>query len=382
MMWTKQNIFEPSGCLSREAFEAFRKDELSPDVKAAANEHFASCPFCADALEGFESIVPEQEMAKVMANTDILFKEKLLLQDKRATGKRILWISFSAAATILLLLGLFILFRNNHPQTQLAQNFVPSINTVTPSEIPKLNKIEPKTSTPPIITKNKIQVDKKNTGSSIASGQSSKPLPNSEVTSTEQTETKSLVEGETQKKDVYATAGQPVAIADTSSVEQVKLTMKSIAYNVSEESNSKRELAAPPAAYSARRSASHKKEGIALANHEALEKKDAATEQDRVFVVVEEPATFQGGNINKFREYVVSQFKYSEGVDTSGKVIVQFVINTKGKVTDIKILRGLDPDIDNEIIRILKNSPLWVPGKQAGKPVKQQFVLQINFSKK
>jgi len=98
MMWTKQNIFEPSGCLSREAFEAFRKDELSPDVKAAANEHFASCPFCADALEGFESIVPEQEMAKVMANTDILFKEKLLLQDKRATGKRILWISFSAAA--------------------------------------------------------------------------------------------------------------------------------------------------------------------------------------------------------------------------------------------------------------------------------------------
>jgi TonB family protein len=316
-----------------------------------------------------------------MATTDILFKEKLHFHDKKTTGKRILWISLSAAASILLLLGLFTIFRNNRSEKQLAENIMPVKNTVPPSEALNIKKTESETSTLPIIPKNEIHAYKKSTSPASAAGQSTKPLPISEIAANKKTEVNSIVEEEVnQKENFTATAGQPVAMADTSSLSNAALAMKSVAYNASEEPSSNRTKTASATAFGARRSAKYKKDDLALANDEALDKKEASTEQDQIFVKVEEPATFQGADINKFREYVVSQFKYPDGADIFGKVTVQFVVDTKGKVTDIKILQGLVPDVDNEIIQILKNSPLWTPGKQAGKTVKQQFVMPINIS--
>jgi len=98
--------------------------------------------------------------------------------------------------------------------------------------------------------------------------------------------------------------------------------------------------------------------------------------------VNEEPATFQEGDINKFKKYVLSKFKYPEslkGTKVSGRLLVQFVIDANGKVTEIKILRSVHADIDKEIIQILKNSPLWAPGKQNGNAVKQQFVMPLEI---
>jgi len=123
-------------------------------------------------------------------------------------------------------------------------------------------------------------------------------------------------------------------------------------------------------------------ESLATDEEVKIDNKDTSPEPELVFVTLADPATFQGADINKFRQYVLNQFKYPESLKKSniaGRLILQFVVDTKGKVTDIKILRGLDPAIDNEIIRILKNSPLWTPGKQAGKPVKQKFVLPIEI---
>ena len=52
-MWNEKNIFEPSGCLSREAFVALFEGKLTPAAQTAADAHIASCPFCADAIDGF-----------------------------------------------------------------------------------------------------------------------------------------------------------------------------------------------------------------------------------------------------------------------------------------------------------------------------------------
>jgi len=63
-----------------------------------------------------------------------------------------------------------------------------------------------------------------------------------------------------------------------------------------------------------------------------------------------------------------------------GKVYLQFVINSDGSVTDVKIIRGLgNTSLDEEAIRVVKNMPKWIPGKQNGKVVDVQFTLPIVF---
>jgi TonB family protein len=101
------------------------------------------------------------------------------------------------------------------------------------------------------------------------------------------------------------------------------------------------------------------------------------------FIIVEQQATFQGGDLNAFRDWVQNHLEYpavaaSNGI--SGKVYVQFAITSKGDVVDIKVLRGVDPSLDNESVRVIKSSPKWTPAQQGGKNVKQQFVIPIQFS--
>lgn len=100
------------------------------------------------------------------------------------------------------------------------------------------------------------------------------------------------------------------------------------------------------------------------------------------FLVVEEPATFQGGDINTFRNWVSENLVYPKEAAKNkieGKVYIQFAVNSKGKVVDIKIVRGIDTLLEKEAVRCLASSPLWEPGKQGGKAIKQQFNIPIVF---
>ncbi len=105
-------------------------------------------------------------------------------------------------------------------------------------------------------------------------------------------------------------------------------------------------------------------------------------EEEKVFISVEENATFQGGDISGFATWVKEHLVFPESaleMGIEGKVIVQFVVNSKGAIEKVVVLRGVDPVLDQEVIRTIQNSPKWVPGKQGGKPVKQQFVIPVNF---
>jgi protein TonB len=116
---------------------------------------------------------------------------------------------------------------------------------------------------------------------------------------------------------------------------------------------------------------------------EVVEQVEEAIEvEEEVFIIVEEPATFQGGDLNSFRDWVQKNLKYppvaaENGI--SGKVYVQFAVNSKGEVVDVKILRSVDPSLDKESIRVIQSSPTWIPAKQGGRNVKQQFVIPLSF---
>jgi protein TonB len=116
---------------------------------------------------------------------------------------------------------------------------------------------------------------------------------------------------------------------------------------------------------------------------EAPKKEEIVEKVEEVFVVVEESATFQGGDVNGFRNWVQGKLVYpaeaaEQGV--SGKVIVQFAVNSKGKLVDAVVVRGVHPSLDKEVLKVLAESPAWSAARQGGKNVKQQFTIPIVFN--
>ncbi|MCK5822535.1 MAG: energy transducer TonB [Bacteroidales bacterium] len=104
-------------------------------------------------------------------------------------------------------------------------------------------------------------------------------------------------------------------------------------------------------------------------------------EEAEIFYVVENMPEFPGGT-NEMRKYIANNIVYPEIAKENGitgKVYVQFVVNGKGKIEQVKVVRGVDPSIDKEAVRVIKNLPKWKPGKQRGKPVKVSFTVPINF---
>lgn len=104
--------------------------------------------------------------------------------------------------------------------------------------------------------------------------------------------------------------------------------------------------------------------------------------EEEVFFIVENMPSFKGGDLNTFRNWVQSNLVYPEiaaenGI--SGRVFIQFAVNASGNVVDVVVARGVDPALDKEAVRVVKNSPSWTPGKQRGRPVKVQFTFPIVF---
>jgi TonB family protein len=106
-------------------------------------------------------------------------------------------------------------------------------------------------------------------------------------------------------------------------------------------------------------------------------------EEEMVFIIVEDMPKFQGGDQNAFRKWIQENLHYPDSAvakGISGKVFVQFVVNSRGQVANTKIIRSVDPYLDNEALRVINSSPPWEPGKQRGKPVSVQFTFPIIFN--
>jgi protein TonB len=63
----------------------------------------------------------------------------------------------------------------------------------------------------------------------------------------------------------------------------------------------------------------------------------------------------------------------------SGRVMVQFTVNPNGTVSDVKVLRGVDPSLDKEAVRVIQSSPKWTPGKQRDRAVKVTYQFPVIF---
>lgn len=105
-------------------------------------------------------------------------------------------------------------------------------------------------------------------------------------------------------------------------------------------------------------------------------------EDDQPFLRVETMPTFQGGDLNTFRNWVQSNLKFPQlaienGID--GTVVVTFVIEKDGRLTNIEILKSPDRTLSDEAMRVLQKSPKWSPGKQRNQTVRVRYNLPVSF---
>ena len=107
------------------------------------------------------------------------------------------------------------------------------------------------------------------------------------------------------------------------------------------------------------------------------------SDEEEVFYIVEEMPKFNNGDpAIEFRKYIGQNLRYpkeeaEKGI--SGRVIVQFIINADGSVSDAEVVRGISPGIDREAIRVVESSPPWTPGRQRGIAVAVKIAFPMNF---
>ena len=104
--------------------------------------------------------------------------------------------------------------------------------------------------------------------------------------------------------------------------------------------------------------------------------------EDDIFVVVEENPQFPNGGKAGLLQYLGKNIKYPtipQENGTQGRVTVQFVVNKDGSIVDVKVIRGVDPYLDKEAVRVISTMPKWIPGKQRGVPVRCKFTVPVTF---
>lgn len=100
------------------------------------------------------------------------------------------------------------------------------------------------------------------------------------------------------------------------------------------------------------------------------------------FMLVEEKPSFQGGDANQFSAWVNKRLVYPEIAKENGvqgRVTLQFTIEKDGSLTKIKVLRGVDPSLDKEAVRVVSSSPKWKPGKQRDRAVPVTYTFPVIF---
>jgi protein TonB len=106
------------------------------------------------------------------------------------------------------------------------------------------------------------------------------------------------------------------------------------------------------------------------------------SEVEEPFFIVEVMPTFRGGDINKFREWVWKRTNYpQEAVDANikGTVFLTFIVEKDGSVSNVTVLKGVHPLLDDAAVKVISESPNWTPGLQRGQPVRVRYQIPLNF---
>lgn len=122
--------------------------------------------------------------------------------------------------------------------------------------------------------------------------------------------------------------------------------------------------------------------GVEIMDYVEQVAEEVIEEEAIPFMLVEVKPTFMGGDANSFAAWVGRNLEYPEiakenGV--SGRVMLEFTVMPDGSVTNVRVLRGVDPSLDAEAVRVVSSSPKWEPGRQRDRAVKVTYTFPVIF---
>ena len=121
-------------------------------------------------------------------------------------------------------------------------------------------------------------------------------------------------------------------------------------------------------------------ENVEIIQQVAVE--EEVIEDDQPFVKVEQMPSFMGGDLMTFRNWVMQKVRFPQIAlenNINGRVLLSFVIERDGSLTNIQVLQTPDASLSDEALRVLKTSPKWTPGKQRNQSVRVKYTLPVEF---
>jgi TonB family protein len=390
-------MFTPSGCLTGEALMLYVSGSLEDNELQNAQQHVTDCPLCADAADGLRMWLKENKPVQpdtafstplIESETSVasdkhvhapshrnmsngsgsslfhsrtnvindrikqrLHKHALIEEEeeKRLSYKPFVWLA--AAATIVLFIGGFYVLwvQNQFDSQKLAQSSMSdSVNEMAVINDSALSNSQT------LATNGNSKMEKKQVQTKVrfvAPAVISEEVEDADVFNQDDMAQNNPSVNQAvpyEMPDTIATSAFPTEIAGVVvNASRVVSDKKSMGYSVQEESKA-----------------------------QVVE-----IEGKEVFTIVEEMPQYPGGEEKRLK-FLAENIQYPVAASESGiqgTVYVSFVVNTNGKLVDVKILRGIGGGCDEEALRVIKQMPRWTPGKQNGKTVRVLYNMPIIF---
>lgn len=193
------------------------------------------------------------------------------------------------------------------------------------------------------------------------------------------------------KKEVKVEKKAPVKIEEAKPVEKVKSSVKFVPPVIKKDSEVKPEEElksqddlnkTKTAIGSFNVEGNDDKGGEVLKAKEVIAQPEPPKQEEiKIFDVVEQPPSFPGGQA-ALLSWLSSHVKYppiAEENGIQGRVIVGFVVERDGSVSQVQVIRGVDPSLDKEAARVVASMPKWTPGRQNGQNVRVKYNVPVNF---
>ncbi|MBN1416787.1 MAG: energy transducer TonB [Bacteroidales bacterium] len=364
-----QDLFIPSGCLSNYALMRYVEGKLNPQEKKLADLHLKDCELCSDALTGYRNLSsPSAVIPGVTELNRWLHKRFISMQDKGKKERMVISL-FSVAAMLILLVGLFFLFRQREIYTEktLADArydtaTIPGAKTLQP-----VPRTEAETTLPPV---RKLVARKEKKFMEMAS-----------------TEAYELEQIEIQESTEPVILDDMAMTPDDDAIRNHEMTLPVILTDCVIISATVYE-AVTQAQTTAGYTRTSKKSTPARAERVSAEQVAMKAEtimKEETYGTKDEMPQFMEGDINRFLSYIKDNLTYpAEAVDAGieGQVMIHFVINESGELTDARIIQSCNPLLDSVALRVVTASPLWKAGKLDGNPVRVGYTVPVVFSLK
>ena len=123
-------------------------------------------------------------------------------------------------------------------------------------------------------------------------------------------------------------------------------------------------------------------EGLEITTQVVEVEEEEEIEDDQPYIKVEKMPTFMGGDLNTFRKWVQERIKYPQIAQENGitgRVVLSFVVEKDGSLTNIQVLQSPDRSLGEEASRVLATSPKWEPGQQSSQKVRVKYTLPVMF---